>query len=137
MGAWASGPFDNDDAQDVLQDVLEMTADEATAALDTMMAAVLDQNGYLEAPDMSAAIGAACIVAISHGAPDAEPDLDEWRMESGFAPDQSMVARAAQVLARAAEPVDNEWYDLWDEPGRLEEPLTALLPYRQALTRRM
>lgn len=136
MGAWASGPFDNDDAQDALQDVLELTADEATAALNTMMSAVVDQDGYLEAPDMSAAIAAACIVAISRGAPSADPDLDEWRVESAFEPDQSMVAGALQVLARAADPVDNEWYDLWDEPGRVEEALAALLPYRQALARR-
>jgi hypothetical protein len=60
VGAWNFGPFDNDDALDFLGE-LRHFEDSSVIAIALRHAA--DNNGYLEAPEASAAVAAAEIVA--------------------------------------------------------------------------
>ncbi len=54
MGAWGSGPFENDDACDWLDEL----ADSGVAALRAALA-LADDAEYLEAPDGSVIVAAA------------------------------------------------------------------------------
>jgi hypothetical protein len=61
MGAWGSGPFDSDEAGDFVSDLLDAGDwGGAEAAFDAVFAVGDD---YLEAPDSSAAIAAAAVLA--------------------------------------------------------------------------
>ena len=57
MGAWGSGPFENDDACDWLDEL----ADSGVAALREALA-LADAADYLEAPDGSVVVAAAEVV---------------------------------------------------------------------------
>ncbi len=132
MGAWAEGPFDNDDAADFVGDLAEVTdADSIASALDEALDLPPDGE-YVESPDMSTAIAAAAIVAIGCGA---DPG------QNSYAPDASWLAvarpmstadrraAAAAVFRRAFEPTDNEWFDLWDEADALDDVRRAMHPF--------
>lgn len=66
MGAWGSGSFDNDDALDWVND---LEGSKGTAVIEFALQAVLDESDYLEAPECSAALCAAEVVAALKGAP--------------------------------------------------------------------
>jgi uncharacterized protein DUF4259 len=73
MGAWGYGPFENDDALDFVAD-LETTT--GTGHLSTVLSAIADDRSeYVEAPESSAAIAAAEVVAALLGYP--HPELPE------------------------------------------------------------
>ncbi len=112
MGAWGTGPFDNDDAADLLGELqtegvglLRETLEEVTA---------LGPDGYLEAPAASRAIGAAEIVAASRGsaAPDLPPSTAQWIATSGSSDDE-LVALSAEAVNRVL--TNSELKDLWAE----------------------
>src|SRR3954470_16325508 len=65
MGAWGSGPFDNDDAADLAGDLAEPTESASVVAAlgDALLAATAGEE-YIDAPEMSRAIAAAAIVAM-------------------------------------------------------------------------
>lgn len=60
MGAWGTGPFENDDALDWAYELDE--APELSTVRDAL-AATMDTDGYLEAPEAARAVGAAVVVA--------------------------------------------------------------------------
>jgi hypothetical protein len=64
MGAWGSGPFDNDDASDWVE-ALEEAADFETVR----QALNVEHTAYLEAPEGSIALAAAEVVAAAIGRP--------------------------------------------------------------------
>jgi hypothetical protein len=134
VGAWSSGPFGNDDALDLVGDLREGTPAEITERLAEAFDLVLASDEYIEAPEMNVAIAAAALVAIRSGAPlPPEDAVQEWLAQAPFGADDDLRGRAADVLQRALEPDDNEWYELWDEAGALDEARRALAPYRAAL----
>src|SRR5690349_19424255 len=133
MGNWGTGPFDNDDVAGLLEELVEVSADEAAAFLRAAMATAL-APGFVDAPEMSEAIAAAGVVAVTCGASSSDPDLNEWLLETGFAADPDLIVQAAQLLSRAIDPTDNELYDLWHAAGRLDAVRASHAPFQQALT---
>jgi hypothetical protein len=49
MGEWGNGPFDNDDADDLLQDVLDTDAAQAEQVLREALQGAA-REGYIDAP---------------------------------------------------------------------------------------
>ena len=136
MGAWGSGPFDNDDAADFAGDLSDLTDSGLIVALlaDALLA-VTAADGYIEAPEMTRAIAAAAVVALfaQPGLP-TPPCIDRsWLDSAGVSPSEMLRNQAAHVLARAFEPQDNEWNDLWAEAGLVDEVRAGLAPYQAAL----
>jgi hypothetical protein len=86
---------------------------------------------YIEAPDMSAAIAAACLAAAALGASPPDPDVGAWLTASGIGARADLADQATRVFSRAAIPEDNEWYELWSDAGRLNDVPAALVPYRR------
>ena len=129
MGAWGSGNFDNDDALDWLSD-LAGSPDFAVGR------AALDEtgDGYLEAPEASAALAAAEIVAAALGRPAASlPDeATAWLAahRDQLAPRDAALALAAvdRVLGE-----DCELRELWEEGEEDDGWETAVQDLRRRL----
>lgn len=116
MGAWGHGTFQNDDALDLLDDLVD-GGDERMLreALDTAISTAAE---YLEASDASSALAAAEIVAALRGRPAADlPDeAVEWAQGRPAASDD-LVDRARQAVAAVLG--DSELRDLWAETEEL------------------
>jgi hypothetical protein len=111
MGAWANGPFDNDDALDFVDDLAEAPGWRTVVqALDH----VTKQAGYLEAPEGSIAVAAAAIVAASVGDVTILPDNHRELKTALGAPPEGVVALARSALARVVAPA-SELDELWQE----------------------
>ena len=131
MGAWGMGPFDNDGALDQLGDL--DGGEETANRLTTVMREILDEDDYVEGPEMSGAVAVACLVGAR--VIGAEPDAvaAQWLESNPFEPSTELRDLARATIDRATRPDDNELYELWEESGSLDTWLTTLTPYRQAL----
>jgi len=111
MGAWGSGPFENDDAADWRYGLVDGGG---PAVVADSLRAVLGA-GAPQAPAASSAVGAAAVVAAGLGITgvDLPDDVEEWLKNVDasvwppLAPDA--VAALDRVLA------DSELRELWDE----------------------
>ena len=120
MGAWSHEPFGNDDAGDwacELEEVRDLSHVEA--ALD----AVLDTDGYLEAPEASCAVAAVEVLAKLLGKgtqSDAYTEnVDEWVRKVRAKPSRSLLEKAHSVLARVRGE-ESELKELWHEGDATE-----------------
>ncbi len=118
MGAWGSGPFENDDACDWLDEL----ADSGVAALRAALA-LADDAEYLEAPDGSVIVAAAEVVAQMGVDTDDDDDDDD----DDDAPDElvafladcgppppALVAAARAALDRVTAD-ESELRELWQD----------------------
>jgi len=135
VGAWDSGPFDNDDAADFVGDTSELTDPHTvTAALGDALLAVTTSDGYIEAPEMSPAVAAAAIVAILGGSDAPTPSaLDQfWFDPVRLLPSNQLRSEAARVFTRELEATDNEWFELWADAGQVDDVRARLASYSSA-----
>lgn len=112
-GAWGPGSFENDDALDWAQ---QFEAKPGMRALVATLEAATGA-GYLEAPEGSAAIAAAEVLAAVAGkpSPTLPADLAAW---AGKQPKESGLQRlplARKAVARVARGDDSELRALWQE----------------------
>jgi hypothetical protein len=134
MGA---GPFDNDAALDFVGELAEQPVETMQAGPRAAMTEVVDTDGYIECPEMDAAIAAACLVAarIDPTLP-LDGDGRHYLDQIPFQPDGDLCNQAIRVFVRAFEPENNEGYELWAEStGRPTENQAALAPFRTAVDR--
>lgn len=116
MGAWGSGPFDNDEAGDWAWEADD--ADDAAAFVLQTLREASDTGDPLDAGAASRAVAAAAWLA--SGLPDATIALDGEGPES--APptaDDAQRAAATAALTRVLAD-DSEWRELWEEAGGSE-----------------
>ncbi|GAA2118290.1 DUF4259 domain-containing protein [Actinomadura alba] len=134
MGAWGTGPMENDAALDFAGDLSDGPEDTVTAGLRTAMTGVLDTDDYIEGSDLDAAIAAAALVAarIDPAVPIGVNGRDHLG-RSPFTVDADLRDLAARVFTRAFEPENNEWHELWSDGGSLDEVTAALAPFRAAV----
>lgn len=122
MGAWDSGPFDNDDAADFAARVED--APGWATVKDALQSAL--RSDYLEAPQASEAVAAAAFVAAAHSG---DADLVTEERASvlkvlGAAPADLRVL-ATEALTRVAG--DSELAELWNESEDGAKPWLAHL----------
>ena len=112
-GAWGDGSFDNDDALDWAGDCVRATS---PAVVKAAFDRVLDAK-VVEAPDASAAIAAAEVVAASLGKPSpALPaDLKAWLAGQPRAQIASQAALANRALTKIEDARQSELRQLWSE----------------------
>jgi hypothetical protein len=115
MSAWSAASFDNDDAVDWLADLSQSTD---LQPVQTALEAVtrLDTASYLEAPEASAALAAAEVVAALLGRPAANlpEEVHTWvaaHRQLGVTDDLRTTARRAVARVQAR----SELRELWDE----------------------
>ena len=58
VGTWGEGVFENDDAADWVEELLDSTREEQLESIESAFAEVLNSTDYVEAPDASIAIAA-------------------------------------------------------------------------------
>jgi hypothetical protein len=136
MGAWSSGPFDNNDAADSVGELCKMTDSEFVAAvLGDALLAVRAGDGYIEAPEMSRTVAAAAIVALFGGAglPTPPALMQSWLDAVRLVPSDQLRSEARQVFTRAFEPENNEWYELWVDAALVDEVRANLAPYSSSV----
>jgi len=118
MGAWGTGPFDNDDAADLLTELAGMDAGGRAQRVQT---ALTLPDGYLEVDSGSMAIAAAALVAASNGMPLDRPGEVQELIRSGTIPsDDRICTHARRALSRVSG-YDSEWHELWSESESLAE----------------
>jgi Domain of unknown function (DUF4259) len=122
MGAWGTGPFDNDDANDFAE---EVGAKDDLVAVEGALDKVLASGGdFLQAPEASKAVAAAEILTLLAERPSEEteyPDqIEEWAAESEHVPSDALLAKAVRALDRILTP-PSELLALWSEGEDLAE----------------
>jgi hypothetical protein len=130
MGAWDSGPFDNDDAADFVTDLLGMPA---AGRAQRLRAALTLPNGYLQVDDASAAVAAAALVAASYGMPvPGHAGVEELIQSATIPADNQVRAQAIAALSRVNGD-NSEWHELWAESGSLAEAVGVVDSIRRYL----
>jgi hypothetical protein len=127
MGAIGSGPFDNDDALDFLDELADLSAHDRPARVLEALDGVLLTTAYVEAPQMCEAVAGAAAVGASLR-PDlaaGEPYLPGWIAIQPLPDDEELVEKSRQVLRRAIRSRDSEWWELWDEAGLADDVVAA------------
>jgi len=129
MGTWDAGPYDNDDASDWLEDLLEADPAEWSDIIAETLTAVVDWDEYLEYPEAAEAVAAAAVVASQL------PGMEAYAPEM-FADDEeldlpnSLRELAVRALDRVAGD-ESEWRELWDGNG--DEAFDVVRELRAAL----
>lgn len=129
MGAFGAGVFDNDDALDWLEELLESDGiGLIMRALDDALSA-----DYLEIPEASAALVAAEVLAARNlRASAALPEeLRGWTERADIVLTEQMLARAQTAVARVA--TDSELAEVWGESGAAEQWQASLVDLRERL----
>lgn len=119
MGAWGIQPFENDDAHNWLPDLESDGIDAIQAAFDET-----EDQDYLEAPEASAAVAAAAVLA---SILDGQLDMlheDAWpfveRLKSERSAAEKLKKQALKALRRVLG-ADSELKELWEEEDELSE----------------
>lgn len=109
MGAWGSGPFDNDDAGDWVYSLEDSGVSALRAALE------LD-GGYVEAPEAAAAVAASAVVALARGlSVESTEEVSDWLEDADTEEVRSLTGAAVSALGRVLE--GSELAELYDESG--------------------
>ncbi|MFC4063414.1 DUF4259 domain-containing protein [Actinoplanes subglobosus] len=125
MGSWGDGPFDNDQAMDVIDDLAQMGADERRARLHELFAAVFaPAPAGTEVPFWpKEVIAAASLVALvlpggsvvldPQSSDDYVPDDDaEWTDALLTDPGEELIRAAGRALEVVADP-ESKWFTDW------------------------
>jgi len=118
MGAWGTGPFENDCALDWVLDFEDAGVPLIKSTFQNVAAAHAD--GYIEVDEGAAAIAAGEVIAAAHGHPMAAADEDSVFLRvltarsSEVAADASLPGAALKALTLATEdPEKSENVELW------------------------
>lgn len=111
MGAWGTGPFDNDDAGDW---VFELEDDGPPA-----VRAALDVAPHPSAEVAAAAVAAATVVALALGVPsESSAEVDDWLAGADAAALEELRGLAPAAAAALQQVLDgSELAELYDEVG--------------------
>lgn len=127
MGTWGRGPFDNDDAADVLADLGSLTPPERAAVVTSLLAA--PSPDYLEVDEGQTLVALAALVAASLGHPVDGADAVRELLDTGGIPTDPQTRRLAVAALQRVGGADSEWAELWDEA----ESLGTVLAINEAL----
>jgi hypothetical protein len=130
MGAWGSGPFENDDALDW---VSELAGSSGMAAIEDALELPAASADYPDAPECSIAVAAAETVAAMKGKPsDDLPEEVVAFVSTASRPSQSLIDAAGSAVARVLE--KSELRELWEESDDYDSWRASLVDVRRRLT---
>jgi hypothetical protein len=115
-GAWGEGSFENDASLDWVSECTKSAG--AKLVSGTLNAALKAE--YLEAPEGSAAVAAAEVVAAARGkpSPDFPKELAVWLERQPKAQLAGLATLARQALRKVREPKTSELKQLWSEGAK-------------------
>jgi len=121
MGTWALHSFANDDAGDLIGDLVEGTD---LSPVQEAIERVQSTAGYLEAPEAQQGIAACEVVALVLGhtsaASLAEEELTAWVARVKPSVNSAVVSQAVQVVDRVLAP-GSELRELWQESDEFND----------------
>jgi hypothetical protein len=115
MGAWDSGNFDNDNALDLIIEVVDRGG---LKAVEAAFDAILNLDDYIDVDFGSEAIAAGEVVAMLRGKPAASiPDnLAEWHQVHQLSANDALTAKAILAVEKAfADEGKSELRELWED----------------------
>jgi hypothetical protein len=117
MGAWGEGPFDNDDALDLLY---LLDAEPRAVLLDLLQRVAVDE-GEISATTAAMTVAAAALIGARRlGTSVHDPSANEWlAAHTDFEVDAELIDTAAAALRRVD--TASELRDLMDEAELLDE----------------
>jgi hypothetical protein len=133
---WGPGPFENDDASDFIDSLMELPANQRA---EQILAALKLPDGHVQAPQALTAVAAAGLVAVANEMPfEAEAGLiDDIVRLAHLVREMSAGSRQVRDLVGAAlsraTARDSEWRDLWDDADQLARARAALDQIRASL----
>ena len=126
-----TGPFENDDALDFLDELEEAEPSERPVKVLQALRRVVGTEEYIDAPVMAEAVAAAAVVAASED-PEAavgERFLPPWLDSDPLDVDDELEELATQALHRALRPDENEWWELWEEADATDDVTEVVSRY--------
>ncbi|OJT23213.1 hypothetical protein BO221_20310 [Archangium sp. Cb G35] len=131
MGAWGAGSFENDDALDWLGELSE--SEDAGVLHETLKTLLKSEPDEREAPEASAALAAAEVVAAGMGCPARKlpEEVQQW-VEAHPLDNPRALARLSLDAVRELKS-RSELRDLWEESS-LEEWLSEVRDLETRLT---
>lgn len=121
MAGWGTGSFENEHAQNWLAQLSDLTVDDLTKLFHQA-----SESEYLEAPEASAVVTAAEVLAAAGGAPaDILPrEISEWISKIEGSPSATLRGLASRAVERVRR--NSELRDLWLQAEGLNEWSTSL-----------
>ncbi|UTT62824.1 DUF4259 domain-containing protein [Microcella humidisoli] len=114
MGAWGSGSFENDDALDAVDALVD-----GSFTLDELREAVA--GDYLEAPEGSVALALVEVALAALGRIDPPAELDEVDIRLlATQLDDAAYELILTAAERVVQPDGSELYELWEDAGEDE-----------------
>lgn len=134
MGAWGTGPFENDDAMDFVGALSDAPPSESERLLRAALADVVDTDGYLDAGPGLVGVAAAALLAAATGAYEVTttPSVADLVVDRRVDASDELRELAAQALQRVTG-TDSEWRETWDAPESVDEALGEVRTVREAL----
>lgn len=126
MGAWGSGIYENDEAVELVDEVVSGGGVES---LDEALRRVLEtEEDYLEAPEAAQALAAADMISRLRGrnvpADTGVDHLAEWLDDVDFFVGAATLKQARAAIGRVLRK-PSELMELWSESGSLDETWMA------------
>ncbi|GAA3425579.1 DUF4259 domain-containing protein [Streptosporangium sandarakinum] len=137
MGAWDSGPFDNDSAADWCGELGDAGPEDRAGVVRQALLGAAESVDYLEVDEGSAAVAAAAIVAAEccGGPPVTSAYAPDFLREGGgIGLSDDLVPLALRALDRVLGQ-DSELWELWEEADDGRSFLAEIEPLRAALAR--
>jgi hypothetical protein len=137
VGTWDTGPFDNDDAADVLGGLQDLNDSlELAVAINNILLTPAELNEVISSRRANESVAAAALVAIlaNPSAFPALPSAAAWARECNLAPPEDLQSRARSTLVRVLTAASNEWYQLWAEASLIDEVAADLSLYLDAIS---
>lgn len=141
MGAWAAGPFDNDDAAAWAGELDDAEPAERPEMIRAALVEAADEDDYLKVSVAEVAIAAAAVLAATQpGGPEFDSSFAPGFLLTGepavLSGPPAVLDELVPLALRALDRVvadESEWHDLWQDSGDLDAAITALAPVREAL----
>ncbi|MGH3360852.1 MAG: DUF4259 domain-containing protein [Nocardioides sp.] len=129
MGAWGTGPFDNDDAADWSADL--ENADDPAHLIEETLALAVAATDHLQVDVANQAVGAAAALA-SGLAAGLDVDPSYGPQDITVSPTPELASLAVRALDRVTAR-DSEWRELWEESDESAAALASVARIRTAL----
>ncbi|MGR6912856.1 DUF4259 domain-containing protein [[Actinomadura] parvosata] len=134
MGAWGTGPLENDAAGDLFHELAQARQEDLPALLTSVFRRVTTADGVIDSWETEQALAGAVLVAYHLALQRERPfevheDLDLVRLEVT----EELRRLAEKVVRRALVPEQNEWYQLWTLSEGIDEAKAELERYPSVL----
>ncbi len=130
MGAWGAGPFDNDDAADL---IMELESTPSWEVVRQVFHDVMAHNDFVELSQGARAYAAAALLTVAHGKSDVSAQDYHMILDAMGQPPRDLTLLAKMALRRVSTG-DSEIRELYLDSGSYKTWLDLIQATDEALT---